>query len=224
MSTEIRVIDLGFVNAFLIKTGDGYILIDTGIGQQWSKLETELLQAGCLPDKLKLVIITHGDGDHTGNGAQLQRKYQAKIAIHAADRAMIETGLEQKRTASSFLGKSFLMLGKLANRGSHFDTFHPDVLLEEGESLAVYGWDARVLHTPGHTSGSISILTEAGELFVGDTFSNRRHPAVAPFIENFEELRASVIRLKGLDAKIVYPGHGKPFAFESILAVPESRK
>lgn len=224
MSTEIRVIDLGFVNVFLVKTGDGYILIDTGIGQQWGKFEAELLQIGCLPDKLKLVVITHGDGDHTGNGAQLQHKYQAKIAIHAADRAMIETGLELKRTSSSFLGKIFLMLGKLASGGSRLATFHPDVLLEEGQSLVVYGWAARVMHTPGHTPGSIAILTEAGELFVGDTFSNRGHPAVAPFIENFGELRASVIRLKGLDAKIVYPGHGKPFAFEAIFTAQEPRK
>jgi glyoxylase-like metal-dependent hydrolase (beta-lactamase superfamily II) len=224
MSTETRVIDLGFVNAFLAKTGDGYVLIDTGIGQQWNKLEAGLLQIGCLPDKLKLVVITHGDGDHTGNAAQLQRKYQAKIAIHAADRVMVETGSELKRTGSSFLGKLFLMLGKLASSGSRVDTFHPDVLLEEGQSLVAYGWDARVIHTPGHTPGSIAILTETGELFVGDTFSNRSHPAVAPFIENFGELRASVIRLKGLDAKVVYPGHGKPFAFEAVSTIQEPRK
>ncbi len=74
MNEETQHIDLGFVNAYLVKAGEGFILIDTGVPQQWARLEAVLLAAGCLPDKLKLVIITHGDIDHTGNGARLQQK------------------------------------------------------------------------------------------------------------------------------------------------------
>lgn len=71
MNTEPQVITLGFVNAFLIPAGDGYVLIDTGMDPQWEPLESQLLKAGCLPDKLKLVVLTHGDLDHTGNCAKL---------------------------------------------------------------------------------------------------------------------------------------------------------
>jgi len=49
MSDNIKVINLDFVNAFLIKVKDGYILIDTGLPQQWEKLDEELISAGCLP-------------------------------------------------------------------------------------------------------------------------------------------------------------------------------
>ena len=217
MSEEIRLFDLGFVNVFLVRAGDGYILIDTGVAQQWSRLETELLQAGCLPDNLKLVIITHGDFDHTGNCAELQHKYGAKIAMHSGDVAMVKTGAPVKRQAKSILGKLFLWLGE--RMGGRFDCFEPDVLLEDGQGLAGYGWAAKVLHTPGHTQGSIAVLTDDGQLFVGDTLTNQTKPAGASFIENEQELQDSLATLKRTKSRMVYPGHGKPFAFEALSAI-----
>ena len=193
-----RLIDLGFVNVFLVKTGDGYILIDTGVAQQWARLESELLQAGCLPANLKLVIITHGDPDHTGNCATLQRKYGAKIAMHAGDAAMAKTGATVKRRATSILGTLFLWLGE--RMGGKFDCFQPDVLLEDGQGLAEYGLAAKVLYTPGHTKGSIAVLTDDGQLFVGDTLTNRTKPASASFIENEQELQGSLAILKRTNA------------------------
>jgi hydroxyacylglutathione hydrolase len=217
MAEETKVINLGFVNAFLVKTDDGYILIDTGVAQQWARLEKELLQAGCLPDKLKLVIITHGDMDHTGNCAELQQKYGARIAIHAGDLAMAKNGERVKRKGKSFLSQLFLWLGE--QMGRDFKCFLPDLLLEDGQDLASYGFKAKVLHTPGHTKGSIAILTEAGELFSGDTLSNQSKPSTAMFIENGLELHNSLELLKQTKARIIYPGHGKPFPFETFLSL-----
>jgi glyoxylase-like metal-dependent hydrolase (beta-lactamase superfamily II) len=217
VSEEVRIIDLGFVNAYLIKTRDGDILVDTGVAQQWSRLETELLQTKSLPTCLKLVIITHGDFDHTGNCAELQRKYHVKIAMHVGDIDIVKTGIPAKRQGKGVLGKIFLWLGQRM-RGN-FQRFEPDILLEDGQGLEAYGWDVRVICTPGHTKGSIAILTANGELFAGDTISNRSKPNGAQFIENREELRASLAILKGLKARIVYPGHGKPFAFEALASI-----
>ena len=47
MNERIKIINLGFVNAFLVRVKDGFVLIDTGVAQQWKKLETELTSAGC---------------------------------------------------------------------------------------------------------------------------------------------------------------------------------
>ena len=79
---NIKTIQLSFVNAFLAKAQEGFVLIDTGLPSQWQVLEKELISAGCLPDKLKLVILTHGDLDHSGNCKKFQEKYQTKIAMH----------------------------------------------------------------------------------------------------------------------------------------------
>ncbi len=219
MDENIQRIDLGFVNAYLIKVDDGFILIDTGIAMQRSRLENELIEAGCLPDHLKLVIATHGDFDHTGNCAGLQRKYHVKIAMHAGDANMVKTGVSIKRHAKSWITNLFMGLGQ--RMGGSFDRFQPDILLEDGQELAGYGLAARVIYTPGHTMGSIAILTGDGQLFCGDTVANRSKPASAPLIENDPELQASLKILKGLKARVVYPGHGKPFPFEELVSIPE---
>jgi hydroxyacylglutathione hydrolase len=213
------IIDLGFVNAFLVPADDGFILIDTGVAQQWKRLEAELLRAGCLPDRLKLVVITHGDADHAGGCARLQRQYRAQIAIHPADAAMVKTGVAARRTGRTIAGKVMILLEPFAGVFGRFDTFQPDILLEDGQTLDAYGLAARVIHTPGHTKGSIAILTEDGQLFIGDTVSNRTRPDLTPFIENRNELRDSIGLLKSLDARMVYPGHGNPFSFESLLSI-----
>jgi hydroxyacylglutathione hydrolase len=219
MNEDTQVIDLGFVNAYLVKADDGYILIDTGVAQQWTRLETELLQTGILPSQLKLILITHGDFDHTGNCAEFQQKYHVKIAMHPGDVGMVKTGTHVKRQAKGLLGKLFLWLGM--RMGGDFRTFEPDILLKDGQELTEYGLAARVIHTPGHTKGSITVLTADGRLFAGDTVANWSKPDGAPFIENAQELQDSIKILKGTKARMVYPGHGKPFAFEALDSISD---
>ncbi len=83
---------LGSVNCYLIETDTGYILIDTGGSNKRTDLERELASAGCKPGNLKLIVITHGDFDHTGNARYLREKYGTKIAIHPDDAGMLERG------------------------------------------------------------------------------------------------------------------------------------
>ena len=217
MEEDIRWINLGFVNAYLLKANDGYILIDTGIAQSWSRLKNELRRAGALPDRLKLVVLTHGDFDHSGNCAGLQSQYHAQVAIHPGDAEIVKTGLALKRTARSLPGKLFVRLTGLM-RGS-FHTFQPDVLLEDGQDFSQYGLAARVIYTPGHTRGSIAVLTDSGHLFIGDTFGNNRKLSRADYVQNEQELQKSIQRLQGLQASMVYPGHGEPFAFEKLSRI-----
>jgi hydroxyacylglutathione hydrolase len=213
---EIKTIELTFVNAFLVTLNDGFILIDTGLAMHWEKLESQLLSLGCLPDKLKLVIITHGDMDHTGNCAKLQEKYNCKIAMHKDDSIMVENGLLPKRKTRSITSMVFSLIRRLFRKKFTFDKFKPDIYFIDGQDLNEFGFNARVVHVPGHTKGSIGILTDAGNFFAGDTFINRRKPETANYIENQLELEKSINRLKKMNIKIIYPGHGKPFEMEQI--------
>ncbi len=70
----------------------GFILIDTGCSNKLAYLEKELEILGCSPGNLKLIILTHGDFNHSGNSAYLSRKFNAKIAMHGDDSGMIEHG------------------------------------------------------------------------------------------------------------------------------------
>ena len=216
MNDKIKIIELDFVNAFLVKAKDGFVLIDTGMPYHWERLEAELIATGCLPSKLKLVIITHGDRDHIGNCAKLQEKYKAKIAMHEADAFIAEDGVFLKRKVRTLAGRILILLSKLRRQKITLQKFKPDILLKDGQDLEEYGFRAKIIHLPGHTKGSIGILTEEGDLFAGDTFVNSKKPDIAIFIDNFQELKNSVDKLKKLNIKKIYPGHGKPFFITAI--------
>jgi|SRR5271157_2871622 glyoxylase-like metal-dependent hydrolase (beta-lactamase superfamily II) len=220
MSNDIRVIELGFVNAYLLKAGDGYVMIDTGLPFQWDMLERELQSAGCVPGSLKVVLITHGDWDHAGNVLRLRDKYKVKLAMHSGDVNQVEKGVFLKRKvrplAHRILFTARMMLRNFQKDKMSFPKFTPDILLSDGQSLQEYGINAKVIHLPGHTPGSIGILTDTGDLFSGDTFVNRKKPDSANIIENEAALRNSLDRVKKMNVKMVYPGHGKPFVMERL--------
>jgi glyoxylase-like metal-dependent hydrolase (beta-lactamase superfamily II) len=99
----------------------------------------------------------------------------------------------------------------------NFEKFKPDFYLNDGDQLNQYGFDAEVLHVPGHTRGSIAILALNGNLVAGDTFANAgKKPGIAPNALNFDILKESVKKLKTKDIKTVYPGHGSPFEMNAI--------
>lgn len=221
MSAEICPIRLGFVNCYLVKTGDGFILVDSGMPGSRAALEKALINAGCVPGNLHLIVITHGDIDHTGNGAYLRQKYQTKIAMHREDARMVENGemRPKRKVKAPFLRMMHVVMritGATKKMTAEFDRFKPDLYLEEGQSLKEYGFDATVLHLPGHTRGSIMLLSIDGDLISGDTLENRGRPHPAMIVADEAELAASLERLSGLEITTVYPGHGKPFAWQLV--------
>ena len=96
------------------------------------------------------------------------------------------------------------------------DRFTPDVLLADGDDLSVYGLDARILHQPGHTNGSISVLTAGGDLICGDLMTNTGAPQANRLVDDTAEMAASITRARQAGARAVYPGHGKPFAMSEL--------
>jgi hydroxyacylglutathione hydrolase len=222
MTPEIKTINFGGVNCYLVRTETGYILIDTGFPAKRTDLGKELESAGCKPGNLKLVVITHGDHDHAGNGAYLQGKYGARIALHADDLGMVERGDMgwNRKAKPDQMSIIFRIMGLIVAplfRPGKFETFKPDLTIDEGYDLSPYGFDAQVLHLPGHSKGSIGILTTGGELFCGDLIYNFFGKPGCLFINDLADLNASVEKLKRLDIKTVYPGHGKPFPLEQFM-------
>ena len=216
MTQLIRTLAFRVSNAYLIEGERGFVLTDTGFRLDRAQLDEELRAAGCRPGSLKLILITHADPDHSANAAYLRDKYGAKIAMHRAEAAAVEQG-------NMFLSRGRLSLGKrlvkpLAAlfRLRRRDRFTPDLYLEDGDRLDEYGLDATVLHVPGHSKGSIAVLTADGVLFSGDFLENRTRPSIATLIDDAEALKTSFERVTQLDIRIVYPGHGKPFALDEI--------
>lgn len=218
------------VNCYLIDSGSGFFLVDTGFPVNRAELETELEKAGVKPGNLKLIILTHGDWDHSGNCACLREKYGTKIAMHPADAEKCRTGNmtdNRKITSPVFMVISWIMYQLFIGpkmKQFPFEPFQPDILLEDGQSLADYGLNARIIAIPGHSAGSIAILTDDGSLISGDTITSMGRPALTMIIENEADLHSSIEKLMNLPVKTLYPGHGKTFLFEDFLKVFQSGK
>jgi hydroxyacylglutathione hydrolase len=219
MAHEVKTITLFGVNCYLVKTGSGYILIDTGWSFKRTDLDQQLESAGCKPGNLDLIILTHGDLDHTGNAAHLRDKYGAKIAMHRRESEMVESGdMMQSRKDRPFLKRIAFGVFKLYGRLSRFDRFKPDLTVEDGTDLSGYGFDARVLDLPGHSTGSIGILTAGGDLFCGDLVMHDR-PVPHSITDDAADLQASIDKVKSLRVNTVFPGHGSPFPPELLAGV-----
>lgn len=219
----IHTISFSGVNCYLINSVDGFVLIDTGFGKSRAAVVQALEDAGCRPGLLKLILITHGDFDHTGSAAHLRERYGAKIAMHRADAGVAEFGdmLKGRKMGERALMRVMMKVLVLLMGGGKFDRFVPDLCLEDGEDLSQYGFPARVLHLPGHSRGSIAFLTDSGDLFCGDLLDNsgapKKPPALNSLIDDLAQAKASVEKLRGLPIRTVYPGHGSPFSLESFM-------
>jgi glyoxylase-like metal-dependent hydrolase (beta-lactamase superfamily II) len=205
---------LGSVNCYLIETDTGYVLIDTGGSNSRGNLVRALESAGCKPGLLQLIILTHGDFDHTGNTAFLRKSFGAKIAMHSDDLGMVESG-------DMFAGrkKPNVLMRMLLAIFSGFvmsERFSPDLMVEDGDDLSGYGLDARVISIPGHSKGSIGILTDHGDLFCGDLLVNTDKPALNSLIDERSAAKASLQILRGMSIGTVYPGHGQPFPIDLV--------
>lgn len=218
MFESVQVFDFGRVNCYLMRTGSGFALIDTGLPAKRDLLDKALTDVGCRRGNLKIIMLTHGDYDHAGNAAYLREKYGVKIAMHAEDSGRVERG-DWKWNMKDKPDKFPLLYRVMSSfiRPGQFDTFKPDLYVEEDLSLADYGLRARVLHLPGHTRGSIGILTEDGDLFCGDLMDNMRKPSLEFFIDDMAAANASMKKLASCSVTTVYPGHGKPFSWNEFL-------
>ena len=219
MSSLAKAINLGGVNCYLLAVTDGFILIDTGFIGKRVQLEQSLEKADCVPGKLKLILLTHGDSDHADNCVYLRSKYGCKIAMHPLDAGMVERGdmsWNRKPKADKY-SLLFRLLGLIVKNfigGEKFEKFTPDFLVDENFDLAPFGINARVVHIPGHSKGSIGLLSEDRAFYCGDFAYNL--PGMQ-FIDDMADHNQSMEKLKKLGIETIYPGHGKPFPMSTLI-------
>lgn len=214
---EVTRIDGGMVNAYLLRSGDRFVLVDTLTVNKRAALESALAEAGCSADNLTLIVATHGDPDHIGNAAHLHRTLGAPIAAHSAEAQVSETGdMRAARTEAGGWTRLTLTVMSAVFGLPAADRYSPDILLDDGDSLGEFGIDATVVHMAGHSLGSISILTVDGDLICGDLLMNTKVPQATRLVADPVALAASVKRARALGVRTVYPGHGSPFSMSEM--------
>ena len=213
---EIFTIPLGFDNAYLIRERQGAVLIDAGTPGQAKTFGKALDGIGVSTAEIKLIVVTHGHWDHIGSARDIKEMTGAPLAMHEAERSWLETGKAPLPPGVTAWGKIFRGLLLAMSPFIRIAPAPVDIVLDDGYfSLVPYGIPGRVIHTPGHSPGSISVLLDNGEAFVGDLAMNEFPLCLQPGPPNFADdpamVRKSWELLWERGAKMIYPAHGKPF-------------
>jgi len=220
MAVEIYSKRLGINRCYIIKS-EGCIMIDTGPVRSVQAIRDWINIIPVEPDEIQLLILTHAHGDHTGAALGVKEFTGAQIAIHEYDREYLEKSITLWPSAFSTWGHIARIIMKPIKPMLRSPETHADVVIQnEGLALTEYGIPGHVFHTPGHTQGSISVLLETGDAFVGclahNNFPFRLSPGFPIFGEDKDKLRESWKRLLDQGAKRIYPGHGNPFSADVI--------
>lgn len=200
----IKRLNLGMVNAYLIEGNHGAILVDTGFVNNRDKLLSMLKDVD-----LKLVILTHGHGDHIANAKYISEKFGIPIAMHKDDFVLAKDNSLNELYADTLFGFLLKLFTKIGPQDK-MEEFTPEIFLDDGMDLSEYGAPVKVLHVKGHTAGSVALLVGDDDIIVGDTLMNFIRPTKARIYENKQELIKSLDLINDTGAKTIYSGHGKP--------------
>ncbi len=216
MKTEIIPIPLGIITAYVLRS-DGVIAIDAGPQGKGEQFVRGLTHSGIRPSDVQLIVLTHGHWDHVGSARDVKMLTGGKLALHEADRACLEQSLIRLPPGTTRWGKVFIAIERLFLPIITIPAAGVDVILgDEPLHLREYGVPGRILHTPGHSPGSVSILLDSGEAFVGDLAMNgfplRWRPGLPIAAEDPAAIIDSWHRLLDEGARTIYPAHGKRFS------------
>jgi hydroxyacylglutathione hydrolase len=172
---------------------DGELLIDTGTGLFFKEVKKEILDLGYDKDKIKTIINTHAHYDHVGGNSKFRDWLGAKILAHGKDADLIETG------------KTFADLFDKKPEESKIDK-----RLSDGDIIRTKNFEFKVIHTPGHSPGSICLYDKvSGVLISGDTvFSEGIGRTDLPG-GSMDDMINSLRTLSKLKINYIFPGHGE---------------
>ncbi|MCK5135587.1 MAG: MBL fold metallo-hydrolase [Bacteroidales bacterium] len=222
MALQIIPFQSSMNTCYLIKD-KGAVLIDGAWPNEAKSFSKFLEKHQIKPEEVQLIILTHGDFDHVGGAKELKELTGASIVIHEMDKENLEKGIFHWPEGVTPWGRfSRSVLKPIIKKKAAFPAVRADIVLDDnGLSLEEYGIPGRIVYTPGHTFGSISVLLDTGDAFIGCLAQNRipfrMKPGLPIYAKDIELLKKSWKILIDQGAKTIYPGHGKSFPVKKIL-------
>src|SRR5215203_6048233 len=184
-----------FLNLTLIVDEEnGNTLVDAGLPDQIEAISAALIEAGIGVRDLRRIIFTHQDLDHVGSGAALVRQSSARVLAHPADAPHIDGSLRPLKPSPEMLEQRPQMREVL----ERLEPVGVDERVEDGERLDLAG-GTRVIFTPGHTPGHLSLYLERSKVLIaGDALRAERGYLNGPNQPMTPEMRRAIQSIRRL--------------------------
>jgi glyoxylase-like metal-dependent hydrolase (beta-lactamase superfamily II) len=203
-------------NCYLVTSGPEMVLIDTGMRGSSRKIADYVKRLGKNPSDIKYVILTHSDIDHVGGAAEIKHLTGAKLVIHKGDAGVL-AGKEKGKHVKGLLGLIFKLMAPVMR----FRNVQPDIVIKENTDLAGF----KIIHTPGHSDGSICLFQPGKVLFAGDALrsdqSGNPRPPSKMLAADIVQAKASVAAIAALEYDTLFVGHGAPVKGNAAARVKE---
>ncbi|MFJ7364121.1 MBL fold metallo-hydrolase [Peribacillus frigoritolerans] len=189
------------------------ILIDSGFGSEAKDTDQLLKEEGVSPEELHLIVNTHYHSDHVGGNFHFQKNYGVTIAAHKWEAELINS-CDPEACSSEWLDQPV-------------EPYRVDLKLSDNDQINTGSRSLKVLHTPGHTLGHISLYEPEEEVLIsGDLFHKNDIGWLNIFREGVSSLQRSIEsldRLSMLRIQRAYSGHG-PQIENPLAAIDTARK
>jgi len=226
---DILCLPVLMVNVCIIGKPEGWVLIDTGVGNSEGKIlqaVQERLGRESLP---KAIILTHGHFDHIGAVSGLAERWNTDVYAHELEMPYLTGKADYPPPDPSVGGGLMARISPVyPNNGINLgDRVKP--LPKDGSLPFMEGW--RWIHTPGHTAGHISLFRDSDRVLVaGDALTTVKQESAMAVLTQRKEINGppayfttdwkaaweSVKRLKSLNPQVVISSHGQPLSGEKL--------
>ena len=204
-TSTLSILTCGYGLGFLIEASSGLFLIDCGTPGHEQVVLDKMRELG--RTDLKIIWITHAHYDHYGSAARLRDLTGAKVGVHPLDADDMIHARSRLGTPRKY-GIIYFAMQPLVAFSRKLEPTPPDFMLEDGETLERFGFNATILHTPGHSPGHSSVVLAGGVAFAGDLLGGFPKPALQNLLAtDWDALPESLEHLKQAKPERVYSGH-----------------
>jgi len=211
---DIHRVDGVNANVYLLLDENELMVIDTGMPGSARRIIDYVNRISRKPSEIATIVLTHCHVDHMGSAQQLKELTNAKVAVHQED-AQFVSGEKAQPSPKGALGILFKAISPFFKP----KPVQPDIVLHDGDRVG----ELVVVHTPGHTPGSISLYdAERKLIFVGDTMRYANGKISGPserFTPDMNSAFQSIAKISRLEFDTMLGGHGdalKPHASHAV--------